>query len=124
MVEQDIKKLVAEGSDLIGFAEEELSRANADVVTFLACNSIKKAIMNYLSAYIRSHQLQPPHNPTPDNLLRICLSLDKRFAKLDFKILDCSHEKGSNNFCLEVDHVQDCLALAHETKSLVNNQIA
>jgi hypothetical protein len=124
MVDQHVKKLVAEGSDLMRFAEDELRRASEDVVTFLACNNIKRAIVNYLSAYLQSHNLQPPHNATPDNLLRMCLSLDKRFAQLDFKVLDCSHERGASNFCLEVDHVQECLTLAQETESLVRHHLA
>ncbi|NND32494.1 MAG: hypothetical protein HKN76_07880 [Saprospiraceae bacterium] len=123
MVNQNVQQLLAEGSDLVHFAEQELTRANEDVVTFLACNNIKRAINNYLSAYIESNGLNTPHNPTPDNLLRMCQSLDKKFANLDFHALSCSHEKGANNFCLEVEHVQECLDLAYMTRNLVIDKI-
>ncbi|MBK8503858.1 MAG: hypothetical protein IPL46_17570 [Saprospiraceae bacterium] len=123
MVDQHIQQLLTEGSDLIHFAANEVQRSEEDVVTFLACNNIKRGISHYLQAFIESHRMMPPRNPSPDSLLRICMSIDPQFNIIDFKALECSHEKGANNYCLDLDHVNECLELAKATRSLVIDRI-
>jgi hypothetical protein len=123
MVDQHIQQLLSEGSDLIHFAANEVHRSEEDVVTFLACNNIKRGINYYLQAFIESYRMTPPLHPTPDSLLRICMSIDPKFKTLDFKPLECSHEKGANNYCQDLDHVNECLELAKTTRSLVIERI-
>ena len=124
MVDQHIQQLLTEGGDLVRFAANELKRSREDVVTFLACNNIKRGINFYLQAFIESYRIEPPQHPTPDSLLKICVSIDPQFKELNLKPLDCSHEKGANNYCLDIDHVEECLDLAKSTRSMVLNRIS
>ncbi len=123
MVDQHIHDLLREGSDLLQFAETELNRAEEDVVTFLACNNIKRGINYYLQAFVESFRLNPPRHPTPDNLLRMCISIDPSFQNLNFAPLQCSHERGANSYCEEIGHVQECMKLAQETRTMVIEKI-
>lgn len=123
MVDQHIQQLLTEGSDLIHFAANEVNRSEEDVVSFLACNNIKRGISHYLQAFIESHRMTLPRHPTPDNLLRMCISIDPQFKNLNFKPLECSHVKGANDYCLDLDHVSECLDLAQATRSMVIERI-
>lgn len=123
MVDQHIQQLLTEGNDLVNFASNELERSKEDVVTFLACNNIKRGINFYLQAFVESYRMESPRHPTPDSLLRLCISIDPQFKDLDLKPLDCSHEKGANNYCLDVKHVAECLDVAKATQSMVLQRI-
>ncbi len=116
-------KLWEEGIKLIDFAETELNRAEEDVVTFLACNNIKRAINNFLRAYLQPHNIQTTKDDSPEKLKAHCMSIDAAFGFLDFTPLDCSYEEGADNFCLEVDHVKSCLDLANEVKDIVSYEM-
>ena len=111
--------MLHEANSLIQFAEHELNRADEDVVTFLACNNIKRGINHLLLAYLTAYDVQGPMEETTDKLLNICSTIDPAFSKLNMKPLECSHEKGANNFCTSTDHVRECLDLAKQTKMLV-----
>jgi hypothetical protein len=123
MVDEHIQRLLSEGSDLMNFATGELDRAEEDVVAFLACTNIKRSINLYLQAFIESHRITSPPNHTPDNLLKMCISIDPKFAVLDFAPLECSHEKSADNYCLAVEKVRECLDLATATSQMVLERI-
>lgn len=123
MVNQHIQQLLSEGNDLVAFANNELKRSQEDVVTFLACNNIKRGISLYLQAFIESYQMETPLRPTPEDLLKVCKNLDARFKMLDFRALDCAAEKGAGNFCLEIGHVEECLDIAKATQNMVLQRI-
>ncbi|MCB0685065.1 MAG: hypothetical protein KDC53_01030 [Saprospiraceae bacterium] len=123
MVNQHIQQLLAEGDELVHFAGNELARSRDDVVTFLACNNIKRGINFFLQAFIESYRRDPPQHPTPEGLLEMCTSIDSHFKDLDFKPLECAGEKGANNYCLDIDHVEECLVVAKETQSMVLKRI-
>lgn len=123
MVNQQIQRLLTEGSDLMHFATDELDRAEEDVVAFFACTSIKRSINLYLQAFIESYRITPPLNHTPDELLEMCISIDPKFARLDFSPLECSHVKSADNYCFAMVHVRECLDLATATSQLVLERI-
>ncbi len=124
MVDQHIQRLLTEGSDLMHFATDELDRAEEDVVAFLACSNIKRSINLYLQAFIESYRITPSPNPTPDELLKMCISIDPKFAGLDFSPLECSHEMSAGNYCLAVEKVRECLDLATATSQMVLERIS
>ena len=105
------------------FATDELDRSEEDVVAFFACTNIKRSIDLYLRAFIESYRITPPPNPTPDNLLEMCISIDPKFAVLDFSPLECSSEKSADNYCLEVGNIRECLNLATATSQMVLERI-
>ena len=124
MIDENVQHLLREADTLLISAEEEMSRPSGDVHSFFICNHIKLSITKYLQAFVQAYGLHPPLHPTPDNLYRMCLSIDPRFSQLDFSPLACSHEKSNNNYCLEIAHLQECLDLAETTKTLVFDQIS
>ncbi len=119
----DPNQNLQQGSQLLDFAGQELNRAEEDVVTFLACNTIKRGINCYLMAFLQSHGQQPPREMTSEQLREFCIAIDPLFEVIDFTPLDCSHEEGAANFCLEIDHVQECLDLAHQVRDIVLDRI-
>ena len=123
MVDQHIQQLLAEGNDLVVFANNELARSKEDVVTFLACNNIKRGISLYLQAFIESYRMQIPAHPSPDDLLKVRKSLHAKFRDLNILPLDCAKEKGGSNFCLDIGHVEECLDVAKATQTMVLERI-
>jgi hypothetical protein len=114
--------LVSEANKLVKIAKQEMDRSAEDVIAHTVCFNARQAIINYLSSYLinSGEVIQKP--VTMESLLIQCRALDGRFDQVDISSIDCRHETDSEEYCLSVGKVNECLKAALQTKGIVTDE--
>ena len=90
MQTQQLETLLNEAHSLIAQAKVELNRSKEDVVPHLICANTRKAIANFLSAYLIRSDQAVPETVDLEVLKKACAAVDSKFDELDLQaIIDC-----------------------------------
>lgn len=105
--------------DLLIAAEHEQERSEEDVVTHLICTNSRQSISNFLAGYLIRKNI-PIDQPTSLESLQLqCQSVDPRFEYVDLRKINCRFETHDRYYCLEYEHVDACLKIAQQVRSIV-----
>ncbi|MCB0633729.1 MAG: HEPN domain-containing protein [Saprospiraceae bacterium] len=115
-----VDELLQEADQLLQFAGEEMVRSEEDAITHTVCFHSRQAIINYLTAFLLSEGIQPEEPITMAGLLEECRSLDGRFELVDLNNIHCRLESHSQEYCLSVDQVDECIKIARQLRAIVN----
>lgn len=115
---QNLTILVNEADQLLNRAIEELERSEEDVTAYLVCHNSRQSIINYLAAYLIKNGTDIKEPATMGSLMNQCRNLDGRFDLIDISQIDCRHEAESEEYCLNVEKVSDCLRIAKQTRGI------
>lgn len=106
-----------QANELFGLAKEELARPEEDVVCYLVCHNVFKAIEKYLSAFITLQGKEINASYSIEHLLRECRLIEPKFHELN---LDALYKKDLNeDVYMDMSTVNHYMALAEQTRSLV-----
>ncbi len=118
MKNQNIDMLVNQADQLLDFASEELQRSEADVTAHMICYNSRQSIINYLISYLNRNGEELKKPVTMAGLLEQCRNLDGRFNLIDLSLINCRHEENSEEYCLSVQKVTECLDIAKQTRAI------
>jgi HEPN domain-containing protein len=121
MKNQISENLFVRAEDMLNHAEEELQRAEGDVVVPAVCFHTRKTICNYLEGYLIRHMHAPQEPVSLKSLLNQCVSINPEFKKIDLSSFECKHDKEVEPaaYCLSVSKVKSCYNIAQEVKALI-----
>lgn len=120
MQTHQLEKLLNEAHSLIAKAKTELNRSKEDVVPHLICTNTRKAIANFLSAYLMRSENPVPETADLEVLREACEALDPKFSELNLGAIDCRFDLGDHEFCANISKVKECFELAKQTSNLVD----
>ena len=114
-----IQNLIKEADQLINTADDEMNRAEEDVVTHLVCHTSRKALSNYMRAYLLQNKVDMGETASLENLLIECKTFSKEFDQVDLSQVHCRFDHDDNEFCLSIDQVDYCRTVASKVKSIL-----
>jgi hypothetical protein len=120
MTHLTIHENLTHGRDLLARVHEEMERSQQDVVTYLACQNSRKAMMYYLHGFLMMNG-EYMDDCSLEELLEGCRRMDGRFNEIDLGAVDCRCEgyPDENCYCLGLDKVKECLSVARQIEMLV-----
>lgn len=119
MQAHDFDFLLTEATELLETADNELSRPQEDVTTHTICHKSRQALVNAMTYFLFTKDIQPHEPVTIDKLFLQCKSADKRFADIDMSEISCSDEENSDKVCFSVGKVSSC----YQTAKLIHGLI-
>lgn len=123
VMEKDrINDLLDQAKSLLEMANEEMSRSEEDVVTFMVCHGSRRAIVNYLQGFLLRNGVEPG-TAGIEKLLEKCQKLDGRFSVIDFSPVYCRFEYEEKEYCLGTKKVGECLDIANRVEKMVVGSI-
>lgn len=112
------KQNIEKAHVLLEEAENEMFKAEEDLVAMKVCHNARQSIGKYLEAYLLHHGVDPAHKENNELLLEQCKKIEPRFESLKIETLHCRH----GDFCADIDKLEDCLAFAKSVRSLVMDE--
>lgn len=119
MLPEEVEKLLLYANELLEVAEQEAERSYEDVVTHVICVNSRLALTNYLTGFLLRQDVQNKEPQSLDQLLEQCRRYDARFDEIDLSPVNCSCQIDGEDYCLEVEQVEDCLKVAQHARSVV-----
>lgn len=116
----EIKTKVEQANQFLQLAQDELNRPAEDVVSYMVCRSVRKSIAHYLMGYLLKNNVGFDEQETVDDLLKKCKSVNGDFKSFDLSPLNFTKDY---EYTAEIDRMDKCIDLAHETKHLVINEL-
>ena len=116
---QNVDILISEADQLLNRATEELQRSEEDVAAYLVCHNSRQSIKNYLASYLLKNNIEIIQPATMASLMAQCSGLDARFELIDISQIFCRHEVEDEEYCLNVQKVNECLQVANQTRGVV-----
>lgn len=113
-----------EGRKLLGFAAEEINRAQEDVVNYLVCHNTRSAIVHFLQCFLLKYN-ESANDEAVDILLGKCRKLDDRFSHVDLSAIVCSKSAIAQNdcYCLDMTKLQGCIKTAQQIERMVSSVV-
>lgn len=119
MLPEEVEKMLNYANELMEIAEQEAERSYEDVVTHIICVNSRLALSNYLNGFLMRNDVVSPQPASLDVLLDKCRQIDARFNEIDLAPVHCSCQVDGEDYCLEVEQVEDCLKVAQHARSVV-----
>ena len=119
MLQDEVDKLLAYADELLGAAEEETQRSEEDVVTHLICVNSRQSLANYLAGFLMQRNIAINQPITLQGLLDQCKTIDARFEEIDLTPMHCRCETHDNDYCLDLEQVDQCMHIARWARSVV-----
>ena len=116
-----IQTLIKEADQLINTADYEMNRAEEDVVSHLVCHTSRKALSNYMRAYLLQNKLDTKETTSLEDLLTNCKSFNPAFNDVDLSQVHCRFDNDDKEFCLSVKQVDYCRKVATKVKKIMEN---
>ena len=114
--------LISEADRLLNFADKEMQRAEEDVATYTVCVNSRQSIINYLISFLMKNGEEPTKPVSLASLMNQCRSIDGRFDLIDTSPIYCSHDEDDEEFCLDVQKVDECIKVAKQTRAIALNE--
>ena len=111
--------ILKEADFLLQSASEELEASENDLLTYQACNNSRESIRKYLSSYLAKHEVEVKQPVTLAGLLEQCKAIDQKFALIDLSGILCRHDATYEDYCLDVEKVNQCVKIAEQTRKIV-----
>ena len=115
MTSESSQMLYSNADLLLSLADEEMSRAEEDAVTYLICRNARQSIINYLMGYLMDNNIKPIEPVNVSVLLQQCALLDARFGTVDFTPIECRFDSETKDYCLDMETVEACYRIAKKT---------
>lgn len=93
-------------------ADQELSRPEEDVVSYLVCRNAQAAIENFLKGYLLQNGIEPGNSENIQALYEKCMSINPRFKEVDLSEFKCKAYKADSRSCTDTGKVSNCLNIA------------
>ena len=119
MYPEEVDKLLKYANELLEVAEQEADRSYEDVVTHVICVNSRLALSNYLNGFLMRNDVIIDQPSSLDDLLERCRQIDARFNEISLAPVSCSCQVDGEDYCLEVEKVEDCLRVAQHARSVV-----
>lgn len=122
MVTNEIRNALKQAVTELSIAEFELNRPHEDVVTMSVCYSARHSLVTMLRLYLMSKDVDQSKGNSLKDLLDQCIKIDSQFSKIDVSDILCNeldHKTCDGKYCLTVDKVNECVAIAKQFKILV-----
>ena len=119
MLPREVEKLLNYANELLEAAEHEADRSAEDVVTHLICTNSRLSLTNYLTGFLYTQDVKPSEPVSLQSLLDQCREHDARFEQIDLTPINCRCQTEGDDYCLDLDQVEDCLKVAQLTRSVV-----
>jgi hypothetical protein len=111
--------LLEEADKMLQSAEEEMMRAEEDVIAHSVCFNSRQAILNYLTFFLFSRGVRPETPITMAGLMEQCRAIDPRFENLSLANIQCRHDKDEKEYCLSTAQVGQCFKVAGQARSFI-----
>ena len=121
MQTKNVDVLINEADQLLNTAVEELQRSEEDVTAYMVCHNSRQSIMNYLASFLLKNDVALKEPATMASLIKQCRKQDARFDLIDISQIHCRHDEGEEEYCLNIEKVNDCLRIAKQTRGMVVN---
>jgi len=116
------KAFLKYASENLNEANNELSRPDEDIVSFVVCKNSQFAIENYLKGFLLKNGIDPK-GETIDSLYNECLSINKGFEKVNLTHFDCKSKNTSDvKYCYEVSKVSTCYNVANSLDTFLREE--
>jgi len=102
-------------------ATKELMKPLEDVVSFSICSNSKLAIKLLLESYLLKNNIQIKNKESIALLLERCVRHNPKFKTIDLSRVDCRYNLNNHNYCSGLEQVANCLDIAKQIESLLNN---
>ncbi len=122
MISNETDILLALADELLAAAEKEKERAEEDVVTHLVCANSRLSLSNFLTGFLHRQHITVHRPASLAGLLEQCISVDPRFEYLDLTNVECRFETDGEDYCLDLGHVDACLKVAQQARSIVMSE--
>ncbi len=101
--------------------KEELNRPQEDLVMIAACELVKRSISEFLEAFLIEKGIESFEKGNILQLQSLCMTLDMRFADLDYSSIACLSEDDSMAYTsgLEDQRLVKYVQTLDRTKDLV-----
>lgn len=122
----EIKDLFKQANKKLKIAEDEINRPTEDVVTFSGCLLARQSINAMLQLFLLSKSVNYNYGKSLSELLNKCIEVDNQFASIELNKVICNElnqAECESNYCLSINYVTDCIAVANQLKSLVMNKL-
>ena len=115
-----VDMILKQADTLLSFAKEEMKKSENELITYQACNNSRESIRKYLTSFLVKNNIEPKVPVTLAKLLDQCKAIDKKFALIDLSDILCHHDSTYDDYCLEVEKVNQCLKIAEQTQKIVS----
>ena len=115
--------LLNEADQLLKKANDQLSRSEEDVASYMVCQNSRKALKNSLIYFLFKNGIEPEEPVTIQHLMNQCRAEDARFDNVEIKNILCRHDKDDEEYCLSVGKVSGCFDSARLIRNLVDNPV-
>ena len=119
MLHDDVDKLLQYAGELLSTAERETERSGEDVVTYLVCTNARQSVVNYFAGFLMQRKVDVVKPVSLQGLLDQCKEIDARFENIDLSPMYCRCETHNNDYCLDLDQVNECMRIAQWARSIV-----
>lgn len=120
----ELQNILNRANLLLNRAEEELNKPQEDVVSLSICQGTKESLDLYLKAFLLRHEAADIDAGSMVDRLERCRVFDKRFDSIDLQTLECveGHSCHMNQYCLSINKVSECLAVAKLVRAQVHGE--
>ncbi len=119
MEKENIRELITGAEAAYEIALREYNKPMEDLVMYSTCHVIEKAIVNFLDAFLVSHNEIPLYGKDILSLQKRCIELDSQFKNLDYSLVP-SLQAGMN----DVSKLPGYIKVLEATRELVKQQLS
>lgn len=109
------KQNIERANTLLKEAENEMFKAQEDLVAMTVCHNARLSVRKYLEALILKHGEEPSPANDNENLLERCKKIEPGFHEITTDSFYCR----SGDFCTDLKKLENCLAFAKKIQRFV-----
>jgi len=121
MQEFNVTTLKSKAEKYLKLAQDEMFKAEEDVVPYVICKNAHLSIIQYLKGFLFNKGETVEDDASIDDLVEKCKLYNNKFAILQDQHLKCGHGTSANTYCTTVDTVGACIEAALEAKKLTTD---
>lgn len=109
------KNNIERAHELLEEAENEMFKAEEDLVAMKVCHNARQSINKYLEAFLLHHGVEPSSHDNNEILLQQCKKIQPKFNDISVDSLYCRH----GEFCTDIDKLESCISFAKSIRTVV-----
>jgi hypothetical protein len=102
-------------------AGEALYKPEEDIISYAVCKYSQNAILNYLKGFLQTKGYETHDHETIQGLYNRCKSIEPKFKQIDLRVIDCKTKEIDEEYCIEVDRVKQCHAVADNLDTVLRS---
>ncbi len=120
-MEQKPTTLLNSAIENLNAAGEALYKPEEDIISYAVCKYSQNAILNYLKGFLQSKGYETHDHETIQGLYNRCKSIESKFKQIDLRVIDCKTKELDEEYCIEVDRVKKCHAVADHLDTVLRS---